>query len=89
MLPNLISQFMMAWNGDRDKLIAWLDKNQNKIDDQTFKEKKTLLMISVKNCWDVIVKLLLQRNVNLTLKNAHGETAIDMANQYGAWMNKR
>lgn len=50
---------MMAWNGDWEKLINWLDKNPEKIDDQTFKEKKTLLMIAIKNCRDVIVKLLL------------------------------
>jgi len=37
-------------------------------------------MIAIKNCRDVIVKLLLQRNASLTIKNTHGETAIDIAN---------
>ena len=49
----------MAWEGERDKLMLWLDKNPEKINDTTYKLKKTLLMIAVKHLRDVIVKLLL------------------------------
>lgn len=72
MHPYLISPFLMAREGDWDKLGIWLDKNPFLINIQTYKEKKTLLMIAVKHCWDVIVKILLQRGADMKIQNFEG-----------------
>ena len=46
--------------------------NPEKINMQTYKDKKTLLMIAVKHGWDVIVKLLLQWKADVIIKNKLG-----------------
>ena len=69
----------MVWEGDRDKFLKWLDKNPDKINEQTYWERKTVLMIAVWHTWDIIVKILLHRGADLKIQNQKGETAIDIA----------